>query len=356
MTTAYGDVSSRIGKWKGEILKISEFVKTLQVSQPVMKPFMSNEGKTVIFRRFKNYGDLDWTFVTASSSESAEAFRVKHILTEGIAPDLDSVTPVDIPGIVQQYGMAYGFTDDTFNFHEDDIPHEMSLQLGQRKGTLEEMIDFAAMQSGTQVIYGGGGLTRISVAKEITYAGLVAVDQQLALNSAELLSQGGTAGPAYGSEPPPAGYCTFCNTVVRADAQAITEGGGWIPAEKYAGKRRVHPLELGTVDQNAFIFSPHLQPILGAGAAVAATGLRDTGGNIDVYMSLICGKNAWGKLNPTKANTMKPSMLKPSDIDKSDFLGQRGVFGMKFYAVSMILRDGYIYRYEHGVKALSGSY
>lgn len=354
--TELADVSQRIGKWKGEILKTSEYIKTLQLSQPEMKDFKSNAGKEVVFRRWKNYGNLDWTFVEASTSESADAFAMKHVLTEGVSPDLDSVTPVDIPGIVQQYGMAYGFTDDTFNFHEDDIPAEMSRQLGERKGTLEEMIDFAATQAGTQVIYGGGGLTRLSVSKEMKLEGLRTIGQQLMLNSASVMNPPGAANANYGAEPPPSGYCTFCNTNVYADAQNITEGGGWIPAEKYAGKRRIHPLEKGTIEEHAMIFSPHLQPVLGAGAAVGTTNLRSTSSAIDVYLTLTFAKMAWGKLNPKKANTMTPSMLKPSDIDKADFLGQRGVFGMKFYAVSMILRDGYMYRYEHGVKALSGAY
>ena len=355
-TTKYETVTSRIGEWLGDILAVSQYVKTLEVSSPEMKNFEANKGKFVTFRRWKNYGDLDWTFVTASTTESAGAFALAHLLAEGVSPSLDTITPVDIPGTIHQYGMAYGFTDDTFNFHEDDIPAQMSKQLGERKGTLEEMIDFAAMQAGTQVIYGGAGLTRASVAKEITLTGLRVISTQLLKNSAPMMSSGGTAGPAYGSAPPEAGWCTFCNTAVLPDARNITDGGGWIPAEKYAGKRRVHPLERGSVEDFAFLFSPHLQPILGGGAAVGATGLAATGAVVDVYMSLVLAKEAWGKLNPTKANTMKPSMLRPSDIDKSDFLGQRGVFGMKFYAASLILRDGYMYRYEHGVKSLATGY
>ena len=358
MTMAkYDTVSSRIGKWKGEILKVAEYVKTLQVSQPEMKSFQGNSGTQVIFRRWKNYGDLDYTFVTASTSESAGAFTAKHLLAEGVSPPLDSITPVDIPAIVRQYGMAYGFTDKTFNFHEDDIPQAMTEQLGQRKGTLEEMIDFAAMQAGTQVIYGGGGATRASVNREMTLAGLRYISQALLLNSAPMLSSGGSAGPAYGSQPPESGWCVFCNTNALADARNIVDGTtGWIPREKYAGKRAAHPLEKGTIEDHAFLFSPHLQPILGAGAAVGATGLRSTSSAIDVYMSLVVAKQAWGKLNPAKANTFNPKMLKPSDIDKSDFLGQRGVFGMQFWATSLVLRDGYMYRYEHGVKSLSSSY
>jgi N4-gp56 family major capsid protein len=354
--TKYETVSSRIGKWLGEILRVSEYVKTLEVSGPEIKPFEQNKGMEVIFRRWKNYGDLDWTFVNASTTESAGAFSASHLLAEGVSPSLDSITPVDISATVRQYGMAYGFTDKTFNFHEDDIPAEMSKQLGQRKGTLEEMIDFAALQAGTQVLYGGGGLSRTAVNREITLMGLRTISQQLLLNSAPMMTSGGTAGTAYGSAPPEAGWCTFCNTAALNDARNIMEGGGWIPREKYAGKRAVHPLERGSVEDFAFLFSPHLQPVLGAGAAVGASGLRSTNGSVDVYMSLIMAKEAWGKLNPRSANTMKPSMLRPGDIDKSDFLGQRGVFGMKFWASSLVLRDGFMYRYEHGVKSLSGGY
>ena len=354
--TKYDSVSSRIGKWLGEILRVSEYVKTLEVSGPEIKNFEANKGMEVVFRRWKNFGDLDWTFTAASATESAGAWGAAHLLAEGVAPSLDSITPVDISGTVRQYGMAYGFTDKTFNFHEDDIPAQMSKQLGQRKGTLEEMIDFASLQAGTQVIYGGGGLSRASVNRELTLGGLRTISQQLLLNSAPMMSSGGTAGSAYGSAPPEAGWCAFCNTAVLNDTRNITEGGGWIPREKYAGKRPVHPLERGSVEDHAFLFSPHLQPVLGAGAAVGATGLRSTGSVIDVYMTLVMAKEAWGKLNPRAANTMRPSMLRPGDIDKSDFLGQRGVFGMKFWASSLVLRDGFMYRYEHGVKSLAGDY
>ena len=354
--TKYGDISQRMqGRWKGEIVKAGEYVKCLEVSAPESKPFQSNMGTVVVFRRYKNYGNLDWTFTTASTSEQASAFAAKHILTEGIAPALDQIVPVDFTANAFQYGMAYGFTDKTYEFHEEDIPKEINEQLGVRKAVLEEMIDFAAMQAGTQVLYAGGLTTRASVNREITMEGLRKVRETMLQNGVPTQYKATSTSQNFGAQPVVAGWPTFCHTNVLSDCQNITTGAGWVGVERGTGQR-LHPFHRWWLEDNAIILSANFQPFLGDGAAVVGCGLKATGGYVDVYNTLIVGKGAWGKLNPKTANSMKPSMLMPGQIDKSDPLGQKGVVAMKFWAVSVILRDGYLYRYEHGVKTLVGGY
>jgi N4-gp56 family major capsid protein len=250
--------------------------------------------------------------------------------------------------------MAYGFTDETYEFHEDDIPEEINRQLGTRKSTLEEMIDFAALQAGTQVIYAGGGLTRASVSRECTLAGLRQVGRTMMANQAPFQTPTSKTSQNYGSAPVMAGWPTFMHTNVLSDMRNL-EAQGWIPIER-ATSGRLHPLHRGNLEEYACIFSPHLQPVLGAGAATGSTGLQATGGYVDVYLTLVLAAGAWGKLNPQTANSMTPNIQMPNQIDKSDPLGQKGIAAMKFWACSVLLRDGYMERYEHGVKSLTGEF
>lgn len=353
-TILYSTVSSRIGKWKAEILTIAKYVQTLNVTQPVQKDMPKNNSKTMVFRRWLPYGGVDNKFVAAATSDAASAFANAHLLAEGVTPSADTITPTDVNVTLNEYGMLYSFTNQTYDFHEDDIPGAITQQLGERKGVLDEQIDFAALQACVGAIYGGGSTTRASVIKEMTLAGLRAVAQVLYANSAQPMVQGGMTGPGYGSAPTETGWVVVTHTDAVADLRGID---GWIRKEEYAGgTRALHPMEKGAIEEFRFVVSPHLQPVLGAGAAVSTSGLKSTGGFVDVYLSMIMGKEAWGKMGLMNAGSIAPKIIMPDTVDKADPLGQRGYHGMRFYAASKVLNDGWMYRYEHGVKTLSGSY
>jgi N4-gp56 family major capsid protein len=350
----FSSVSSRIGKWKAEILTIAKYAQTLQVTQPMMKDMPKNNSKTMVFRRWLPYGGVDNRFITAATSDAATAFANAHLLAEGVTPSSDTIAPTDVTVILAEYGMLYSFTNQTYDFHEDDIPAAITQQLGERKGALDEQIDYAALQACTSKLYAGGGATRVSVDKALTLAGLRVIAQQLYANSAAVMTAGGTTGSGYGSAPTEAGWIVVTHSDSLADVRGLD---GYIKKEEYSGGTRpVHPMEKGSVEEFRFVASPHLQPILNAGAAVGTTGLKATSANVDVYQSVVMAKEAWGKMSLMNAGSITPKIHMPDSADKADPLGQRGYHGMRFYAASKVLNDGWMYIYEHGVTDLSSSY
>lgn len=350
----YATVSERIGKWKAEILAMASYVQTLQVTQPQMKGFPKNNSKTLVFRRWLPYGGVDNKFVTAATSDAATAFANAHLLAEGQTPESNTISPTDVTVVMQEYGMLYSFTNQTYDFHEDDIPAAITKQLGMRKGTLDEQIDYAALQACTSRLYAGGGSTRASVNKAITLAGLRVIAQQLYNTSSRMMNAGGTTGSGYGSAPTEAGWIVVCHTNALADWRGMD---GWLKKENYAGGTRpVHPMEKGSVEEYRVVVTPHLQPILDAGAAVGATGLVANSTNVDVYQSVVMSPEAWGKMKLNGAGSVTPKLHMPDEDSKADPLGQRGYHGMRFYAASKVLNDGWMYIYEHGVTTLASSY
>lgn len=353
MTIAYTTVSQRIGKWKAEILTCAKYAQTLHVTGPMQKGMPKNNSMEAIFRRWLPWGDVDNKFVAAGTSDAAAAFADAHRLQEGVAPESNSIVPVDVSVNLQEFGMLYSFTNRTYDFHEDNIPAEITKQLGERKGTLDEMIDYAALQACTTKLYAGNGGSRATVSKAPTLAGLRAIAQGLYNNSAGLMTSGSLTGPGYGSAPTEAGWVVVCHTNALADFRGMD---GWIPVQNYAGTKPIHPMEKGSVEEFRIIVTPHLQPILDAGAAVGATGLAANSTNVDVYQTVIAAKEAWGKLSLTGAGSIDPQIHMPDSSSKSDPLGQIGLHGMRFYAASKVLNHGWMCIYEHGVTALSGSF
>jgi N4-gp56 family major capsid protein len=353
MVHKYSTVSSRIGLWKADILAQASYVQTLPVTKPEMTNLPAHSSKTAVFRRWLPFGDVDNEFVTAGTSDAAAAYATSHMLAEGVTPSPDQISQVDVSATIKQYGMLYSFTDATFQFHEDNIPEAITEQLGKRRGTLEEQINFSALQSTTNVLYAGGGVSRASVNGVVKLPGLRIIARRLADRSGGMMTTSTRPGTGEGSAPLEGGWIVVTNT----DAiSTFRDMDGWVKKEQYAGATPLHPFERGSVEEFRIIATPHLKPVLSAGAT-GTTGLKSADStHVDVYQTLVFAEKAWGTINPAQASTMKPILLPPNKVDKTDPLGQFGLYGMQFWTVSMILNQGWIYKYEHGVDALTGAY
>ena len=152
----------RINKFKGEILSHAVPLECLgrggrQVKMP------KNSSDTYVARRFLPYG------ATATNANSQNRFfqngtgardtaiTQAHLTSEGVTPSPESITPVDITVVMQQYSCLYGFTDKTYDLYEDDIPKAMVEQVGERMTFVNEMIIYGALRASTNQYYGGTG-------------------------------------------------------------------------------------------------------------------------------------------------------------------------------------------------------
>lgn len=346
----YATNAERLGKWKADILKHAVPKAILEVGGPMLKDMPKNQSKTLVFRRWLPFGGVDNRWISAATSAADATFNAQHVTVEGVTPSPDSIAPVDLTVVMQQYSMLYSFTDQTFDLYEDDIPDAISKQLGARMGLLNEMIDYAALKACTNVFYGGGGLTRASVSKRLTLGGLRNIARNLYSNHAEMITSVIAPSPNYDTSAIEAAYVVACHTDVIADCRNLPN---YTPVEKYGQRQSIHVCEKGSCEEFRFVASPELVPILDAGVVTAsAPDLLANSTNVDVYPCIVMGQEAWGKMALRGTRGFDPYFHPVSKADKSDALAQRGYSGAKMYAASAVLNNGWMAVYEVGSSVL----
>ena len=81
---------------------------------------------------------------------NVDTFAQQHQTQEGITPNADTLTAVDVTAVLQQYMVLYAVTDKTVDLYEDDIPAEMKKQTGERVGLIREMVNYGALKGATR--------------------------------------------------------------------------------------------------------------------------------------------------------------------------------------------------------------
>lgn len=352
MATQTYDLSgseARIGKMKGEILKSAMPVEVL-ASTGVQKQMPKNKGEQIVFRRWKQYGGLENQFLTATATNNAgDTFASDHILTEGVTPSADTIVPVDYTATLVEYGALYALTNKTAEVYEDDIPAEMTRQVGKRIGLVREMVRYGILKGNTTVHRPGGATSTATVASAVTKDMLRSVARTLESNHATMVTDILAPSPNFGTQAIEAAYLVFCHTDCESD---IRDLANFTPVAEYGQRKPVHERELGSFENFRFITSPELVPILDAGAAVGATGLKANSTNVDVYPMLVVAEDAWGQVALRGLDSIDPTYIKPNQKDSSDPLGQRGYIGCRTYFACTELNPGWYATCEVGVSAI----
>ena len=133
----FGLTPGRINRFKGEILSHAVPAEILSKQGRQVK-FPKNSSDTYVARKFLPYGATATSattqnqFFTNGTGNRGNVIVQAHQTQEGVTPLPDSITPVDITVVMQQYSCLYAFTDKTFDLYEDDVPKQMSIQIGER--------------------------------------------------------------------------------------------------------------------------------------------------------------------------------------------------------------------------------
>lgn len=345
----YNTAEGRVNKLKGEILAHAVPVEVLGITgQSKLMP--KNKGDNVEFRRWLPFGGVDNQMVAASTGDGASEYANSHLTQEGVTPAAETLVPVDVPAILQEFSALYALTNKTVDLHEDDIPAEMKRQTGQRLGLVREMVRYGALKGATNKFYAVGD-DRATVAGPITLKQLRQVARSLAGNHAQMVTSILAPSPNYETRAVEAGYLVFCHTDVEAD---IRDLAGFTPVAEYGSRQPVHERELGSVENFRFISSPELVPYLAAGEAVGSTGMQATDDtNVDVYPTILVAEDAWGQVALRGSDSISVTYLPPSQKDKNDPLGQRGYIGASTWFTSVVLNQGWMAVLEHGVDDLA---
>jgi len=344
MVQTYAMTPQRIGRMKGAILKHAEPGEMLAKQGKQVK-FNKNQSDTYVARRYLPYGSTSAsatsqnTFFQNADGDRGNLIAQAHQTQEGVTPLPDSIAAIDITVVMQQYACLYGFTDKTFDFYEDDIPEQMTKQIGERVTFVTEMILYGILRSCTNAYYGGTGTTIATVNGACTVGQVRRIVENLRANHAKTVTSMLSASALYGTEPVAAGYLVFCHTNLASD---IRNMAGYTPIEKYASMKPL-PGELGKVEEFRFIGHPDLPSLQNAGAAVGATDCRSTTGTlIDVYPMIVVAEDAWSQVSVRGKDSLKPSYLPTGVASKSDVFGQRGYAGTIWYKAGMIENHGWM--------------
>lgn len=321
--------TARIGKIKGAMLKHAEPVMALAISGGKEK-MPKNQGRQIIYRRYLPYGG------SAAAINTWSVDPASHQLSEGMTPNVESVTPHDVPVTIDEYGCLYGYTNRVADLFEDDIPREEMIQCAQRTGLLKEMISYGALKSCTNKFYAGGA-SRATVDETISLGLLRNISRTIIANLGRTVTSVLAPGVGFNTMGVEQAFLVFCHSDMEHDIRQIP---GFRETVAYGTRKTVHEMEIGAVDRYRFIISPHMAPYADAGAAAVGTGLVSTSGsNIDVYPVVVIGADSWADLALRGANAMSPSHIPVGTKSKSDPLGQRGYVSNQFYGAAFIKND-----------------
>lgn len=345
----------RLNKFKGQILSHAMPVEVLgRAGRQVKLP--RNQSDTYVARRWLPYGatatDANTInrFFQNGTGDRGNVVTQAHLISEGVTPTPDSITPQDVTVVIQQYGCLYGFTDKTFDLYEDDIPQAMIEQIGERATFVNEMIVWGALRASTNQYYGGTGTSRSTVNGGLTLGLLRKIAKNLQANHAKPVNKMLGSSGLYGTDAVAEGFTVYCKTDMEPDIRDLP---GFVPAEKYASGKPM-PNEIGKCERFRFITSPDLPEIQDGGAAVGATNLFSTSAsNIDVHQFIVMGQDAFSQIMLRGKESLDPTYLPPGLKDKADPHGQRGYAGTKWWKAVMIENQGWMAIGNVGIKNLS---
>lgn len=341
-------VRGRINAIKGEILAHAVPRECLQrVGRQILMP--KNMSDTYIARRFLPYGATSTDantinrFFANATGNRTNAMVQAHQVQEGVTPSPDSLSVQDTTVVINQYAALYGYSDKTANLYEDDIPAEMMRQLGERMSLVNEQIVYGALQSCTNVFYGGAGTSIATVNGGLTLNMCRRVVRGLQANHAKMINREMKASDQYGTTAVSEGYNVYIHTNLEPDVRNIP---GFIPRERYAqGAGKPQEYEIGSIERFRFIGSPDFPEIQDAGATIASTAsqyLSTTGTSCDVYPVIVCAQDAFSQLAVRGLTGLEPKHLPPGQIDKADILGQRGYVGAIWWKAVLIENHGWM--------------
>ena len=337
--------AGRLEKYKGAILAHAVPMEVLgRAGRQVQMP--KNNSRNYVARRWLPYGatatdrnTINRFFQDGDGADRATAIANAHLVSEGVTPTPDSMTPQDTTVVMQQYSCLYGFTDQTFDMYEDDIPKEMITQVGERVTYVNEMIIYGALKACTNVYHGGTGTTILTTNGALSLGLIRKIVQNLQANHAKYVSSVLKASGDFGTDAVAAGFLVYCHTDLEP---TIRDLPGFIPTEKYASGTPMAN-EVGKCERFRFITSPDLPSIQNAGALIGATNLYSTSGTrLDVYPFIVCAQDAWSQIALRGSGSLDPTYLPPGQKSKSDPHGQRGYAGTIWYKAILIENNGWM--------------
>jgi N4-gp56 family major capsid protein len=304
--------------------------------------------RTLLFRAVPRFLHTRWAQVRGiprNAGTNTIKFRRYGNLTAALTPLSEGVTPAgsqlsttDITATVEQYGDFITATDVVEYETMDPILTETAEILGDQMGDTLDQLTRDILSAGTNVFYGGNATSTATVDSTdlIADTEIKQVVRLLKNNKARKITSMINSTTGINTTPVDACFIGIVHPNTTYDLKNVT---GWVPVEKYSSTTNLMDGEVGKVDEVRFVESTNAKVLEGEGS-----------GGIDVYVTLIFGRDAYGTTR-ISGEAMK-NIVKPlGSAGSADPLDQRWTSGWKATFVAMILNDAFLVRIEHAVSA-----
>jgi len=355
---SYSTPAQRIGKLKGRILK--HWAPMIILGKVGVKDaFDRNRGDTVIYRRWLPKGSTTAspnTWQTTATGDRVAAYANAALASEGVTPSAETIAPQDITCTLQQYIVLFGYTDKTAELYEDDVPSEMTEQVGERSALIHELVLYGQLKGCTNKFYGGTGTSRVTVNGKLSLTLLRKVTRSLDANHSKKVNKMVMPTQGFGSTSVEAGYPVYIHTDLKPDVRDLPL---FKPYSDYGKGDAAESGEFGKCEEFRFFASPELASIQGESGVTAAVttagceNLFSTGSSyIDVYQVVVGSRDAWGHIGLKGQKEYEVIDVPVGKKDKADPGGQRGYIGGKFYYNACILNNLQMAIIEVGTQSL----
>jgi N4-gp56 family major capsid protein len=349
--TSYGDISPAVAAYS--------VVRMLKRAMPYLHlekfgqtyPLPTNSTQTAKFRRYFMTGATGAAGPDGGGTNGAgAAFNIPVAITpliEGVTPSGSTLANQDYTVTLAQYGDFMTITDVIEDTHTDPVLQQMTDILGEQAALTVETLRFNVLKAGTNVWYANAVAARANVITAIALSDQRKVTTGLNRQNAKKITTVVASTADFNTKSVEASYMAVCHPDLETDLRSMT---GFKVVADYGPHTTPFEGEIGSCEQVRYLTSTVIAPFAGLGAAVGASGLRATGGNVDVYPILIFARDAFGIVPLKGKSSMTPMVVNPKPA-AGDPLSQRGTVGWKLWTATIILQDAFMARLEVGCTA-----
>jgi N4-gp56 family major capsid protein len=262
-------------------------------------------------------------------------------LTEGETPAGTNPSVTDITATALWYGDYITYTDKVTIESPDPVLTELTEVLGEQAGLSIDTLSRDVLVQGTNVLFADATSPKVNA--QTSDVSATDVLEKVILDRAISTLRSANAKYITNFVSPDAGYLTtpvapcFVGIVHPQSVVNLKAITGFVSVEQYANKGDVMPNEVGKYDRVRFVESTQAY-------------VEEDGGNgsIDVYHTLIFGKDAYG-VTSIQGNAMQMFITELGSSGSADPLKQRGTIGWKANHITKILNQSWMIRIEHAI-------
>jgi N4-gp56 family major capsid protein len=203
----------------------------------------------------------------------------------------------DVTATVSKYGQFYILNEEVDVFLPNGTMAGITRTLAISAGRSLNQLQRNVAEDNVTLVFAGGAASDGAVSSKITAATINSVVNTLSRNSAMPFAAMATGSVNIGTTPLLPSFWGITHPDVAYD---IAQLSGFKSVETYAGQVQTLPGEFGAFGTAGFVVrfvqTPDASIDVDSGAAVGSTGLRSNSANIDLYTTVIYGRDAFGSV------------------------------------------------------------